>query len=102
MPYTGGHGSVRGRIADGHPRFHCHFPRTYSSWINLVERFFASLTEHQFRRGADRSTVALEKAIRAYLGIHNEQSKPFLWTKFADEIIASVKSAIKEITRTEH
>ena len=47
-----------------HRRFHCHFTPTYSSWINLVERFFASLTEHQLRRGSHRSVVALEKAIR--------------------------------------
>ena len=85
-----------------HPRFHCHFTPTYSSWLNLVERFFASLTEHQLRRGAHRSVVALEKAIRAYLEMHNEQPKPFRWTKSADEIIASVNSVIKLINRTEH
>ena len=70
-----------------HPRFHCHFTPTYSSWINLVERFFASLTEHQLRRGSHRSVVALERAIRGYLETHNEQPTPFRWTKSADEII---------------
>ena len=66
-----------------HPRFHCHFTPTCSSWINLVERFFASLTEHQLRRGSHRSVVALERAIRGYLETHNEQPKPFRWTKSA-------------------
>ena len=47
-----------------HPRFHCHFTPTYSSWINLVERFFATLTEHQLRRETHRSVPALEKTIR--------------------------------------
>lgn len=85
-----------------HPRFHCHFTPTYSSWINLVERFFASLTEHQLRRGSHRSVVALEKAIRDYLVLHNEQPKPFHWTKSADEIIESVSSVLKRINRTGH
>lgn len=85
-----------------HPRFHCHFTPTYSSWINLVERFFASLTEHQLRRGTHRSVVALEKAIRDYLEVHNEQPKPFQWTKSADEIIESVNSVLKRINRTGH
>ena len=85
-----------------HPRFHCHFTPTYSSWINLVERFFAALTEHQLRRGTHRSVHALEKAIRDYLDLHNDEPKPFRWTKSADEIIASVSSVIKRINRTGH
>ena len=85
-----------------HRRFYCHFTPTHSSWINLVEPFFASLTEHQLRRGSHRSVVALEKAIRDYLNIHNEQPKPFRWTKSADEIIESVNSVLKLIHRTEH
>ena len=85
-----------------HPRFQCHFTPTYSSWINLVERFFASLTEHQLRRGSHRSVVALERAIRGYLEVHNEQPTPFRWTKSADEIIESVNSVLQLIDRTEH
>lgn len=73
-----------------HPRFHCHFTPTGSSWLNLVERFFASLTERQLKRGTHRSVVALENAIRDYLEVHNEDPKPFRWTKSADEIIESV------------
>jgi transposase len=83
-----------------HPRFHCHFTPTYSSWINLVERFFATLTEHQLRRGTHRSVPELEKAIRNYLEIHNEEPKPFRWSKTADEIIESVNSVLKRINRT--
>jgi len=85
-----------------HPRFHCHFIPTYSSWLNLVERFFATLTEHQLRRGTHRSVPALEQAIRDYLKIHNEDPKPFVWTKTADEIIQSVNSVLKRINQTEH
>ena len=80
-----------------HPRFHCHFTPTYSSWINRVERFFAALTEHQLRRGTHRCVPALENAIRQYLDHHNDTSKPFRWTKPADDIIASGNSALKRI-----
>ncbi|MGH8168389.1 MAG: IS630 family transposase [Woeseiaceae bacterium] len=85
-----------------HPRFHCHFTPTYSSWLNLVERFFATLTEQQLRRGTHRSVPALEKAIRDYLHIYNNDPHPFRWTKSAEEIIESVNSVIKRINRTEH
>ena len=85
-----------------HPRFHCHFTPTYSSWINLVERFFASLTEHRLRRGSHRSVVALERAIRGYLETHNEQPTPFRWTKSAEEITESVTSVLQLINRKVH
>jgi transposase len=74
----------------GHPRYHLHFTPTSASWINLVERFFALLTEKQVRRGAHRSTAELERAILAYLDIHNENPKPFIWTKSADQILANL------------
>lgn len=85
-----------------HPRFHCHFTPTYSSWLNLVERFFATLTERQLRRGTHRSVPALEAAIRSYLETYNEDPKPFVWTKTADEIIASVNSVLKRINGSGH
>ncbi|MFB3107660.1 MAG: IS630 family transposase [Pseudomonadales bacterium] len=85
-----------------HPRFHCHFTPTYSSWLNLVERFFATLTEQQLRRGTHRSVPALEKAIREYLEIYNKDPRPFRWTKSADKIIESVNSVLKRINRTGH
>jgi transposase len=74
----------------GHPRYHLHFTPTSASWLNLVERFFALLTEKQVRRGAHRSTVELERAILAYLDIHNENPRPFIWTKTADQILANL------------
>ena len=73
-----------------HPRFHLHFTPTYSSWLNLVERWFAELTTKQLRRGVYRSVVALERAIREFLDQHNATGRPFVWTKTADEILASI------------
>ena len=72
------------------PRFHLHFTPTSSSWMNLVERWFPLLTDKQLRRGTHRSTQQLEVAIRRYLEIHNEDPKPFVWTKSADQILDSV------------
>lgn len=72
------------------PRFHVHFTPTSASWINLVERWFATLTEKQIRRGSHRSVRQLETAIRSYLEITNQSPKPFIWTKTADDILASV------------
>ena len=72
------------------PRFHVHFTPTSASWINLVERWFAALTEKQIRRGVHRSVRELESAIKQYLAVTNESPKPFVWTKTADEILASV------------
>jgi transposase len=72
------------------PRFHVHFTPTSASWLNLVERFFAALTEKQIRRGVHRSVRELETAIKQYLAVTNESPKPFVWTKTADEILASV------------
>lgn len=72
------------------PRFHLHFTPTGASWINLVERFFAALTEKQLRRGTYRSTAQLETAIKNYLRLHNDEPRPFIWRKTADEILESV------------
>lgn len=85
-----------------HPRFHFHYTPTYSSWINLVERFFAALTEQQLKRGTHRSVPALEKAIRDYLEHHNQDPSPYRWSKTADEIIDSINSVLNRINRTEH
>ncbi len=73
-----------------HPRFHLHFTPTYSSWLNLVERWFAELTTKQLRRGVHRSVAALDQAIREFLDQHNVTAQPFVWTKTADEILASI------------
>lgn len=71
-------------------RFHVHFTPTYGSWLNLVERWFAELTNKQIRRGVHRSVPELQAAIREFLDTHNENPKPFVWTKSADEILASI------------
>jgi transposase len=72
------------------PRFHVHFTPTYGSWLNLVERWFAELTTKQLRRGAHRSVADLKAAIRAFIDAHHEAPKPFVWTKTADQILASI------------
>jgi transposase len=72
------------------PRFHVHFTPTYASWINLVERWFAEITNKRIRRGIFRSVKELEAAIREFIEVHNEDPKPFVWTRTADDILASI------------
>src|SRR4029077_2276094 len=72
-------------------RWHMHFTPTSASWINQVERFFALLTDQQIKRGAHRSTAALEASIAAYIDARNADPKPFRWTKTADDILASIQ-----------
>ena len=85
-----------------HPRFHVHFTPTGASWLNLVERWFAALTEKQMRRGVHRSTRELEDAIRRYIETTNHRPKPFIWSKTADEILASVARFCKRISDSGH
>jgi transposase len=73
------------------PHYHVHFTPTSASWINQVERWFAELTRKQIRRGVQTSTNQLEADIHAFIERHNENPKPYRWTKSADEILASVK-----------
>lgn len=73
-----------------HPRVCMHFTPTYSSWLNLIERWFAKLTEDALRRGSHTSTRELRAAIDSYILESNDDPKPFVWTKTADEILASV------------
>ena len=80
------------------PRVHLHFTPTGASWINLVERWFVTLTEKQIRRGVHRSTRVLEAAIIEYITVTNEQPRPFRWTKTADEILASVERFCRRIS----
>lgn len=72
------------------PRYHLHFTPTYASWLNLVERWFAGLTEKQLRRRVHRSIQELEEAIERYLAATNAEPKPFVWTNTADQILAKV------------
>jgi len=72
------------------PRYHLHFTPTKGSWLNLVERWFGLLSERKIKRGSHRSTFALEKAIKEFLDANNADPRPFVWTKTADEILASI------------
>ena len=85
-----------------HPRFHVHFTPTSASWLNLVERWFALLSEKQIKRGAHRSVRALEATIREYLAITNDAPKPFVWTKTADEILAKVAKFCQRTSNPGH
>ena len=85
-----------------HPRFHLHFTPTSASWLNQVERWFAEITNRRIRRGSYRSTRELVQTIEDYLAVHNEDPKPFVWTKSADDILESLKKYCEIITDTGH
>ncbi|MFE5914416.1 IS630 family transposase [Streptomyces wedmorensis] len=85
-----------------HPRSHLHFTPTGSSWLNLVERWFAELTTKKLRRGVHRSVQALERDIRAWLADWNEDPRPFVWTKTADEIPDKVAPYCRRISDSGH
>lgn len=74
-----------------HPRFHFHFTPTYSAWLNLVERFFGLLSQQALKRASHTSATALKHAIDEYIEAHNDEGKPFIWTKTADQILDTVK-----------
>ena len=84
------------------PRFHIHFTPTSASWLNLVERWFGLLTEKQLRRGVHQSSGELEAAIYRYLDVTNEDPKPLVWTKTADQILASVAHFCQRTLNTGH
>ena len=84
------------------PRFHIHFTPTSASWLNLVERWFGLLTEKQLRRGVHQSSGELEAAIYRYLDVTNEDPKPLVWTKTADQILASVARFCQRTLDTGH
>jgi len=81
------------RWLKNHPRYHVHFTPTSASWLNLVERFFAEITDKAIRRGVFRSVADLEKAIMDYLDHHNAQPKPFVWTARSGDILEKVARA---------
>lgn len=85
-----------------HPEYRLHFTPTSGSWLNLVERFFAEITEKRIRRGAFRSVVALEAAIREYLERHNASPKPFVWTADADLILDRIKRVCERTSDSGH
>jgi transposase len=80
-----------------HPRFHVHLIPTSSSWLNLVERFFAKITGKRIRRGTFTSVAELEEAIDDYLLRHNASAKPYVWTKTADVILDKERRALDQL-----
>jgi transposase len=82
------------------PRWHVHFTPTSASWLNLVERFFAELTEKQIKRGAHRSVHELKSAITNYIEKRNAEPQPFIWVRTADQILAAVKRYCQRIAPT--
>jgi transposase len=83
------HPKVRAWLAR-HPRWTFHFTPTSGSWLNAVETFFSTLTRRRLRRGAFRSIVDLQTAIHRYLAEHNDDPKPFVWTKPTDQVLAKM------------
>lgn len=84
------------------PRWHLHFVPTYSSWLNLVERFFALITDKAIRRGSFRSVRELVQRIDHFVVHHNVDCKPFIWTATADSIIAKLERLCARISGTAH
>ncbi len=85
-----------------HPRFHLHFTPTSSSWLNLVERWFAELTNRKLRRSAHRSITELEADVRAWINEWNDDPKPFVWTKTADQILDTLAAYCTRINDSRH
>ena len=85
-----------------HPRFHVHFTPTGSSWPNQVERWFAYLTAPLLQRGVHKNIQTLERDIRDWAEGWNENPKPFIWTKTADQILESITRLMKRTTGAGH
>jgi len=84
-----------------HPRFHLHFTPTSASWLNLVERWFGEITRKRIRRGVFKSVPDLVAAIEEYIQLNNDDPKPFVWTKKAEEILEKV-AYCKAVIETLH
>jgi transposase len=85
-----------------HPRFHLHFTPTSSSWLNQAGRWFALLTDQQLRRGAHKNVQALEKDIRDWIKAWNQDPRPFIWVKTADEIPERLTAYLNRIPDSGH
>lgn len=90
------HAKVRTWL-EKHPRFHLHFIPTSSSWLNLVERWFAELTNKAVRRGSFQSVPDLIEKIMAFIESHNEHAKAFVWTATAEDILAKGEKCRKRL-----
>ena len=84
------------------PRWHLHFTPTSASWLDLVECWFALLSRRRLARGAFTGTDDLEAAILAYIAETNADPKPFVWTKTADDILASVARFCQRTSNSAH
>jgi transposase len=85
-----------------HPRFVLHFTPTSASWLNLVERWFAELTERTLRRGTHRTVAALNTDIRAWIKTWNQDPKPYVWVKTADQILDNLTQYLNRINDSRH
>ena len=85
-----------------HPRFHLHHTPTYSSWLNQVERWFGYLTEDLLQRSDHRSVQALEADIRAWVKARNDNPRPFVWTKSAEDILERLGRLLHRINGAGH
>ena len=94
------HPEVKGWFA-AHPRYYLHFVPTSSSWLNLVERWFAEITRKEIRRGNYRSVGELNRAIVRYLRENNKNPQPFVWTASATTIMRKVRHC-KEVLDAGH
>jgi transposase len=90
------------RWLTNHPRFVLHFTPTSSSWLNLVERWFAELTTKKLRRGTHTSVRQLNTDIRDWIDTWNDNPKPYVWTKTADQILASIGNYCQRINDSGH
>jgi len=87
---------------EAHPRFHMHFTPTYSSWLNQVERWFGLVTQDLLQRSDHRSVQALEKDLRAWASAWNDDPKPFIWVKTAEQILDSIARLLRRINGAGH
>lgn len=85
-----------------HPRFHLHFTPTGASWMNLVERWFGELTSRKLRRGTHRSVRELNKDIRDWVKQWNENPRPYVWTKTAEQILDTIAAYCERISDSGH
>ena len=90
------------RWLTAHPRFVVHFTPTRASWLNLVERWFAELTTKKLRRGTHTSVRQLNADIRAWIDTWNDNPRPYIWTKTADQLLASIGNYCNRINDSRH
>jgi transposase len=85
-----------------HPRFQLHFTPTSASWLNLVERWFGELTTKKLQRGTHRSVRELNADIRAWIKTWNDNPRPYVWTKTADQILDAIAKYCTRINDSQH